>query len=71
MIDRKREGTELREEFSVLGSTGNVSARLFLATAALADWVPQVYTVVIDKKPSCNCALISALPLLPCVRMLK
>ncbi|RDX56548.1 hypothetical protein OH76DRAFT_395626 [Lentinus brumalis] len=37
MIDRKREGTELREEFSVLGSTGNV------------------YTVVIDKKPSCNC----------------
>ncbi|RPD66345.1 hypothetical protein L226DRAFT_550337 [Lentinus tigrinus ALCF2SS1-7] len=37
MIDRKREGNELREEFSVLGSTGNV------------------YTVVIDKKPSCNC----------------
>ena len=25
MIDRKREGKELREEFSVLGSTGNVS----------------------------------------------
>lgn len=25
MIDRKREGNELREEFSVLGSTGNVS----------------------------------------------
>ncbi|KAI1794565.1 hypothetical protein LXA43DRAFT_995617 [Ganoderma leucocontextum] len=37
MIDRKREGNALREEFSVLGSTGNV------------------YTVVIDKKPSCNC----------------
>ncbi|CDO72916.1 hypothetical protein BN946_scf185002.g101 [Trametes cinnabarina] len=37
MIDRRREGSELREEFSVLGSTGNV------------------YTVVIDKKPSCNC----------------
>ncbi|KAI8989640.1 hypothetical protein BD414DRAFT_438713 [Trametes punicea] len=37
MIDRRREGNELREEFSVLGSTGNV------------------YTVVIDKKPSCNC----------------
>ena len=25
MIDRKREGDALREEFSVLGSTGNVS----------------------------------------------
>ncbi|KAJ3477870.1 hypothetical protein NLI96_g10165 [Meripilus lineatus] len=37
MIDRSRIGDELREEFSVLGSTGNV------------------YTVVIDKKPSCSC----------------
>ncbi|KAI0748338.1 hypothetical protein C8Q80DRAFT_1270759 [Daedaleopsis nitida] len=37
MIDRRREGNALREEFSVLGSTGNV------------------YTVVIDKKPSCDC----------------
>ncbi|KAL1944646.1 hypothetical protein VTO73DRAFT_3076 [Trametes versicolor] len=37
MIDRRRQGTELKEEFSVLGSTGNV------------------YTVVIDKKPSCTC----------------
>ena len=26
MVDRKREGNELREEFSVLGSTGNVCA---------------------------------------------
>ncbi|KAI0332129.1 hypothetical protein GY45DRAFT_1247526 [Cubamyces sp. BRFM 1775] len=37
MIDRTRNGTELREEFKVLGSTGNI------------------YTVVIDKKPSCDC----------------
>ncbi|KAL0951161.1 hypothetical protein HGRIS_007893 [Hohenbuehelia grisea] len=37
MVDRRRNGNELREEFSVLGSTGNV------------------YTVIIDKKPSCNC----------------
>ncbi|THH17412.1 hypothetical protein EW146_g3413 [Bondarzewia mesenterica] len=37
MVDRKREGNALREEFSVLGSTGNV------------------YTVIIDKKPSCSC----------------
>ncbi|KDR69269.1 hypothetical protein GALMADRAFT_230775 [Galerina marginata CBS 339.88] len=37
MIDRQRNGDELREEFSVLGSTGNV------------------YTVVIDHKPRCNC----------------
>ncbi|EIN06971.1 hypothetical protein PUNSTDRAFT_135671 [Punctularia strigosozonata HHB-11173 SS5] len=37
MVDRRREGEQLREEFSVLGSTGNV------------------YTVVIDKEPSCNC----------------
>lgn len=29
MVDRKRTGDELREEFSVLGSTGNVSALLF------------------------------------------
>ncbi|EGN95907.1 hypothetical protein SERLA73DRAFT_187179 [Serpula lacrymans var. lacrymans S7.3] len=37
LLDRKREGGQLREEFSVLGSTGNV------------------YTVIIDKAPSCNC----------------
>ncbi|CAL1705675.1 unnamed protein product [Somion occarium] len=37
MIDRARNGAELKETFSVLGSTGNV------------------YTVVIDKLPSCNC----------------
>ncbi|KAL4068101.1 hypothetical protein J3A83DRAFT_4359910 [Scleroderma citrinum] len=37
MINRRREPNKLREEFSVLGSTGNV------------------YTVMIDKIPSCNC----------------
>ncbi|KAF8236732.1 hypothetical protein L208DRAFT_1390229 [Tricholoma matsutake] len=37
MIDRQRTPGELREEFSVLGSTGNV------------------YTVIIDRRPSCNC----------------
>ncbi|KAH9952030.1 hypothetical protein B0H21DRAFT_10402 [Amylocystis lapponica] len=37
MVDRRREGDALREEFDVLGSTGNV------------------YTVVIDKVPSCTC----------------
>ncbi|KAF7976507.1 hypothetical protein HWV62_6313 [Athelia sp. TMB] len=37
MVDRTRVGQGLREEFKVLGSTGNV------------------YTVVIDKNPSCNC----------------
>lgn len=38
MVDRQRNGDELREEFKVLGSTGNV------------------YTIVIDHQPSCNCA---------------
>ncbi|KAF8632169.1 hypothetical protein AX17_004910 [Amanita inopinata Kibby_2008] len=37
MIDRSRSEDELRETFSVLGSTGNV------------------YSVVIDKLPRCNC----------------
>ncbi|KAF5323878.1 hypothetical protein D9611_008410 [Ephemerocybe angulata] len=37
MVDRRRNDGELREEFSVLGSTGNV------------------YTVKIDKLPSCDC----------------
>ncbi|KLO14892.1 hypothetical protein SCHPADRAFT_825594 [Schizopora paradoxa] len=37
MIDRQRSGSELGEEFKVLGSTGNV------------------YTVVIDRNPRCNC----------------
>ncbi|THG97957.1 hypothetical protein EW026_g4159 [Hermanssonia centrifuga] len=37
MVDRTRNGKELKEEFQVLGSTGNI------------------YTVTIDKKPSCNC----------------
>ncbi|THH27914.1 hypothetical protein EUX98_g6263 [Antrodiella citrinella] len=37
LLDRTRNGNELKEEFVVQGSTGNV------------------YTVVIDKKPSCDC----------------
>ncbi|EJD41248.1 hypothetical protein AURDEDRAFT_106240 [Auricularia subglabra TFB-10046 SS5] len=37
MVERRRSGEESREEFKVLGSTGNV------------------YTVVIDKLPSCDC----------------
>ncbi|KAK7694044.1 hypothetical protein QCA50_003620 [Cerrena zonata] len=37
MIDRSRNGDELKETFSVLGSTGNV------------------YSVKVDKLPSCNC----------------
>ncbi|KAI0074204.1 hypothetical protein K474DRAFT_1601907 [Panus rudis PR-1116 ss-1] len=37
MVNRSRNGDELREEFDVLGTTGNV------------------YTVVIDKFPSCTC----------------
>ncbi|KAG9020134.1 hypothetical protein FS837_008570 [Tulasnella sp. UAMH 9824] len=37
MIDRQRNGEDLREVFKVLGSTGNV------------------YTVTIDKVPSCDC----------------
>ncbi|KZT02390.1 uncharacterized protein LAESUDRAFT_762954 [Laetiporus sulphureus 93-53] len=37
MVDRRRNDDELKEEFSVLGSTGNV------------------YTVTIDRKPSCDC----------------
>jgi len=37
LIDRRRNGEDLREEFKVLGSTGNV------------------YTIIIDKIPSCNC----------------
>ncbi|KAH8099574.1 hypothetical protein BXZ70DRAFT_894818 [Cristinia sonorae] len=37
LLDRTRNGNELREEFAMQGSTGNV------------------YTVIIDKKPSCNC----------------
>ncbi|KAK0240934.1 hypothetical protein EDD85DRAFT_763132 [Armillaria nabsnona] len=37
MIDRERDGDELKETFKVLGSTGNV------------------YTVVIDRTPRCDC----------------
>ncbi|EJT98751.1 hypothetical protein DACRYDRAFT_118538 [Dacryopinax primogenitus] len=37
LVDRDREGDELKETFKVLGSTGNI------------------YTVMIDKMPSCNC----------------
>ncbi|KAK0213389.1 hypothetical protein DFS33DRAFT_121896 [Desarmillaria ectypa] len=37
MIDRERDGDDLKETFKVLGSTGNV------------------YTVVIDHTPRCNC----------------
>ena len=58
MIDREREGNELKEEFSVLGSTGNVSLRRHSRLCGSCKWLTsftKVYKVVIDKKPSCTC----------------
>lgn len=57
MVDRTRTGEELREEFKVLGSTGNV--RLDRVCHCAVDDTDdfQVYTVIIDKTPTCNCQL--------------
>jgi len=58
MIDRRREDSALREEFSVLGSTGNVchiDALVLYFVPSLLTIALQVYTVVINKTPSCNC----------------
>ena len=54
MIDRRRNDGELREEFSVLGSTGNVSdpTTSFISRHLTST---QVYTVTIDRTPRCNC----------------
>lgn len=56
MIDRNRIPGQLCEEFSVLGSTGNVglvSARW--KDGQLTPVKIQVYTVTINHKPRCNC----------------
>ena len=59
MIERNRLGDELRETFSVLGSTGNVSIdKTTIIRASLTH--TQVYTVVIDQMPRCNCTSIFA-----------
>lgn len=59
MVDRQREGNELHEEFSVLGSTGNVGyvSALKLSFYNTVRKNYQVYTVIIDKTPTCNCKL--------------
>lgn len=54
MIDRERDGDELKETFKVLGSTGNVRGlRDFLFVMSLMKG--QVYTVVIGHTPRCDC----------------
>jgi hypothetical protein len=58
MIDRRREGEELCEEFKVLGSTGNVrwDQNTQFVNFSLNCW--QVYTVMIGRLPSCDCVYI-------------
>jgi hypothetical protein len=59
MINRRREGEELCEEFKVLGSTGNVrwdQNTQFGNFSLCYCW--QVYTVLIGRLPSCDCAYI-------------
>lgn len=59
MIDRRREGEELCEEFKVFGSTGNVrwdQNSQFVNFSFCCCW--QVYTVMIERLPSCDCAYI-------------
>jgi len=55
MIDRRRTPGELREEFSVLGSTGNVGRFMLFGCLLLTNHARQVYTVVVGHQPSCNC----------------
>lgn len=68
MIDRRREDSALKEEFSVLGSTGNVchiDASVLYSIPSLFTIALQVYTVIIDKTPSCNCMPYPSLPRMP------
>lgn len=62
MIDRRREGEKLCEEFKVLGSTGNVrwdqSKYSIYEDFSLCCCCWQVYTVTISRLPSCDCAYI-------------
>lgn len=55
MVDRKREGKELKEVFQVLGSTGNVSPPSRDTPHCELTNFLQVYTVTIEKTPSCDC----------------
>lgn len=58
LIERTRNGDELREEFRVLGSTGNVRSRPQSLLFTTCQLPLQVYTVVVDKLPSCDCSCI-------------
>lgn len=57
LIDRERNGDELREVFKVLGSTGNVCIFNGFIPVDPADnmFIFKVYEVVIDKVPGCSC----------------
>ena len=59
MIERRREGNELREEFNVLGSTGNVKQVHGPSSISFSNsFSSQVYTVAIDHLPTCNCRFL-------------
>ncbi|KAJ7874897.1 hypothetical protein B0H13DRAFT_1632922 [Mycena leptocephala] len=53
MVDRKRVEGEFKEEFKVLGSTGNASAYRYSSVCSYPQI--QIYTVTIQHKPSCDC----------------
>ena len=62
MIDRNRIPGQLCEEFSVLGSTGNVGhfRKCDGEDRLLIPLKLQVYTVTIDHKPRCNCTVYTS-----------
>ncbi|KAI0257448.1 hypothetical protein BJV78DRAFT_37603 [Lactifluus subvellereus] len=55
MIDRRREGDELREDSKFLGQRGMFVGSNVEPVDFSFSCYWQVYTVVIDKFPSCNC----------------
>lgn len=57
MIDRCRKDGDLHEEFSVLGSTGNVMQSCSGPCWTFSYAYLQVYTVTVNRSPSCNCKM--------------
>ena len=56
MIDRHRDGGELKEEFSVLGSTGNVSGSV--APVSLTVHAPRMFRFILSSLTKHRAAIV-------------
>jgi hypothetical protein len=65
MVERKRSGDELREEFSVLGSTGNVRVPLFFLRSLRSLEHRSTLSPLIRHHPATACRVFFHIQLTP------